>query len=280
MKSSQAKLPAGSPAFPALEAALRALGYRYHIHPSSRSPYISITGDWEAFLGARSAKFRRSCRHKLNRMHHNHAVEVEEIRDWERFAAVYEDIQMVCSRSWKAARGLALTSRPERIQFYRELARPAAARGWLSVWTLRIEGQMVAYEYHLCVDGINHGLLSSFDQEFADLSPGAVLDYHVVKQLFAEGRVGYDQGGGDTFYKRRWTELAQEQVDLVAFPPGWRGNLAEMLEYRLVTQLRRGRAKLLPRYRGSGTGPRYLAVRERFSWGGSEESSYGRDSDE
>jgi hypothetical protein len=263
------KIPVSSPSLTMLQSSLRDQGYCYHLHQSLRCPYVRIDGDWEGFLQSRSVKFRKSCRNKLNRVQRSHRMEVEHICDWARFTSVYDEICEVSSRSRLVARQAALASRPERVGFYRRLAQQAASRGWLSVWTLRFDGRMVAYEYHLAVNGVNHGLLAAFDDDFEALSPGSVLDYHVVRQLFLDGRAGYDQGGWEAFYKRRWTDQALEHVDLIAFPRRCRAALANRWEYGIVTWLRERRNQLRPSS-GSDHAARWLAIRESISWEPSE----------
>lgn len=256
------KVPAQSATVPALQRVLQELGYDYHVHHGLRCPYVTIDGDWETFLRSRPVRFRKSCRNKLNRSRRLHTTEVEEIHELRRFSEVYEEICHVSARSRLAANGKALTSRPERVWFYRRLAELAAELGWLSTWTLRFDGKMVAYEYHLRVNGVNHGLLASYDEDYQNLSPGSVLDYNVVRALFLDGRVGYDQGGGESFYKLRWTDSALDHVDIAVFPKHSRGALAHAFEYGLVTSLRAARGRLLARAGKDARARRFLAIRE------------------
>ncbi len=257
------KVPSSSPTASTLPPVLRELGYSHHVHGGRRCPYVNIDSDWDTFFRSRPLKFRKSCRNKLNRARRRCEVEVEEVRDYPRFSDIYEEIQGVAARSRLAANGGALTSTPERVWFYRRVAELAAARGWLNAWTLRFDTRMVAFEYHLSVDGVNYGLLASFDEGYRALSPGSVLDYNVVRGLFLDRRKGYDQGGGEAFYKRRWTEAVLDHVDIAVFPRHLRGALADWFEYRLVTWARTARAGLLRRTEGGAKQGRFLAVRER-----------------
>jgi CelD/BcsL family acetyltransferase involved in cellulose biosynthesis len=255
------KIPTWSPTHEILPGLLQRQGMRYAVHESLQSPYLKITQDWEKFFAGRSAKLRKECRGNLRRLRAVANVETEEITDVPRFNRVLPEICTVAERSWKAPLGTALSS-GQHLTFFKRLAQEAGRKGELSVWTLRIGGQMIAFEVHLRHRDINHGLRSEFDERYRDYAPGSVLHHALVKALFESGRKGYDLGGGLALYKTRWTDDCLKHVDIVAFSPRLPGRMLHAFEYGAVTWLREARNWARRRRgRGNDSSPRYSAVR-------------------
>ena len=88
----------------------------------------------------------------------------------------------------------------------RRLSELAAGRGWLSIWTLRLDGKAVATEYQLVHDGNVHALRSDFRQGLGDISPGSHLARVMLERLFEMGWRRYYMGPGNNAYKFRWSE--------------------------------------------------------------------------
>lgn len=257
------KIPAQSATLESLPELLRRRGMRYAIHESLSAPYLEINQDWEGFFAGRSAKLRKDCRSALRRLQVLGDVEMEEISDRAAFDRALPELCAVADQSWKARQGMALSS-PRHLPFFKLLAAEAATKGWLSVWTLRLSGRMIAFEFHLRVGDVNHGLRSEFDERYREQRPGAVLNYLVVKALFESGRRGYDQGGSTAFYKMRWTDKCLRHVDVAAFNRRLGGRTLHALEYGAVTRLRDAREWVRKRTsHDNGAIPRSLAVQVR-----------------
>lgn len=255
------KIPARSETLALLPGLLKRRGMRYAIHESLRSPYLEINQDWERFFAGRSAKLRKDCRSTLRRLQAAGDVEMEEITDLAAFNRALPELCAVADHSWKAPLGTALSSR-RHLSFFKLLAAEAAAKGWLSVWTLRLGGGMIAFEFDLRVGDVNHGLKAEFDERYREQRPGSVLHYLMMKALFESGRRGYDHGGSTAFYKMRWTDKCLRHVDVAAFNRRLAGRALHTLEYGAVTKLRQAREWMQKRSgQGNGQTPRWLAVR-------------------
>ena len=255
------RLPKWSQTSALLLPALQRRGWRVGVHQGAHSPYVRISGDWKSFLAGRSLRFRRSCRNKLNRAKRLGELSVEEVTGAARYQEIFPELCAVAERGWKAQVNNAFCSAAHR-EFFRGLGAVAAEHGWLSVWTLRAQEQLIAFEFHLCEGGIAHAMRAEFDEAYRSYAPGSVLDYHVVKGLFEKGRRGYDQGGEASFYKLRWTEEVTEHADLIVFSPRLAGSLLYAGEYGVVSGVRQVRSRLRRLLRVGHDGPRGLAWRE------------------
>jgi len=112
------------------------------------SPFLIPSGNWPAFLAGRSTRTRKTLKNIRNRICKAGRVVVKNISTWEEFLACKDDLFDVARKSWTEKVGDSLGSSPNR-NFFESLAHNAAARGWLSVWALYLDGKMIAAEFHL-----------------------------------------------------------------------------------------------------------------------------------
>jgi len=209
-------------------------GFQPFLRKSWTSPYLLINEDWVTFYKGTTQRFKKRMRNNLNRIKKANSHSIEHITNPEDLAALIGDIFTVGQQCWKAELGRAISSSPENREFFSKLAEIAANNGWLSLWLMKIDGRPVAFEFHLRYKGSAHALRSEFDQNFSDLSPGAVLDVQAVQTIFDEGMHLYDLGGSADEYKKHWTSEVQEHGDLVVFNRGAYQGVLRFVEGALV----------------------------------------------
>jgi CelD/BcsL family acetyltransferase involved in cellulose biosynthesis len=81
-----------------------------------------------------------------------------------------------------------------------------AGRGALRVLFARRGEDDLAFVFGGIFGGVYRGLQVSFDDRFAEESPGVLVHIELLERLCAEGVTGYDLGT-DMEYKRRWGEV-------------------------------------------------------------------------
>ncbi|HJV66338.1 MAG TPA: GNAT family N-acetyltransferase [Geomonas sp.] len=212
-------LPESSPNRLLLTELLEGFGNRYLQNPAwLQSPYLVPGGSWEEYLASRTLRARKSLRNIRNSVHNAGSAEVRRIRGKEEFRAVRDDFFEVTRKSWAGNSGDPLSTADNEV-FYHELADLAAEKGWLSAWTLRLDGRTIAVEFHLRAFGKEHAMRGHYLPEFASLSPGTYLEMEILRQVFEEPeRPGlYDFGGAFDDYKRKWTQSGVPHVDLLVF---------------------------------------------------------------
>ena len=205
---------------------------------SSVTIYVPIEGDWEAFWKSRSYLFRKSRRGIQNRLNRSGEVEVV-LLEGDRAEEAFSLYRAVASRGWKHREGLSLSSRPATERFLRCLSTTAGRQGWLMVWVLRIRGNPVAAEFDLSCGGRVYALRADFDEDHASYSPGAYLEYHILKHLFERGYREYNAGPGREAYKTRWTESERTNQTVTICRASARGLAVWLLEGHMAPRVRR-----------------------------------------
>jgi CelD/BcsL family acetyltransferase involved in cellulose biosynthesis len=119
----------------------------------------------------------------------------------------------VSERSWQADQGTDLFRHPDLRAFFGDLIPALAARGWLDLHLLRIDGQARAFELGMDFGGRVFSYTGAFDRACGHLSTGSVLTAEVIAGACRRGRIEYDFLRGAEGYKRRWTDLQREEVE-------------------------------------------------------------------
>ena len=222
-------------------------GFLFLGRETMSSPLLRMAGSWTEFFASRSRNLRRSLHNKENRISAVGKVEVEHVTDGAAAAAVMDTLFHIGDASWKASRGRAIGSDPESRKFYGLLVENFGSRGELSIWLMRLNGDPVAFEFHITRGKRVQALRAEFDEKRRDLGVGSVLDKEIIRRLFELGFEEYDMGGEADFYKLRWTGEKTRHSELLFFRKSGKGRLLHSVESRVVEP-----AKKLMRPRFSG----------------------------
>lgn len=227
------KLPCELPSTKALLNA--ASESRYAIQETLRhaNPGIDLRGGWDAYYGRRSRRLKKGNNLVRNRLERDgKVVEIQCIDssnddlDLQSLLRVLEDIS---ARSWKSVTGLTLDN-PGPGAFLARLSELASRNAWLLVWLLLIDQKPVAMEYQLEFNSVVSGLRADFDDEYSDSSPGTLLNWRIIEQLFGRDASYYALGPGSNAYKARWVEESRELVDVVIYGNSLRANAVRTLQ--------------------------------------------------
>jgi CelD/BcsL family acetyltransferase involved in cellulose biosynthesis len=203
------------------------------------TPLIRIDTDWETFFGQRSQKFRKSMRNKVNRFQRTAGCIIERRQITSPADPVLADMILVSRNSWKGKIGTDLGSTPASRSFLADLIENLGPNGGTEVWVARLGDQPIAYEFHAKYGGVTYPLRADFDENYRELSPGSVVEYTVLRDLFKEQRVMlYDSCANNYWYLSNWTSEYRTHSDIEIFGKGWKSRCLHAVEYRLIPLLR------------------------------------------
>lgn len=225
-------------------AAIRELGRSGRLKvlekESRCSHRIRIETSWEGYLATRSKHAQKEWRRKRRRLAEAGEVEMRLVASPDALPRALDDVLAIESHSWKHDSGTSFLRESGVESFYSRLAEVCAARGWLRLHLLYLDGRPAAHCYAVVYGNELLALKTSFDQRLAHLSPGLALMLSLCENAFGDGLAAVDLLG----HSDRWkTEMANEDhphVDLCAFA---RGHLAcevsALVEERIKPALRR-----------------------------------------
>jgi CelD/BcsL family acetyltransferase involved in cellulose biosynthesis len=222
-------VPQESPNLSIIKDILREKGVKSFPKLSSVMPYIPISDSWEEFLKSKSSKFRKTRRNIMNRIQRLEKVDLS-YYSREVHPDISEDLIQLSKKSWKHREGIALSSRPEVMNFFSDLTSVAAKLGWLHLWILRLEGNPIAMEYDLMDGDKIYALRADFDESYKEFSPGSFLEYHIIEDAFEKKFQEYNTGPGIREYKMHWTNSVRENGGLSICNANYKGKSLWLLE--------------------------------------------------
>ncbi len=187
-------------ALPLATSVLRGAGYRVTASPGPLSPCRSLPPSREELIGSVS----RNVRSQFGRRRRALEREGELTLRVDTSGRDLDEVLALEASGWKSRESTAITSDARTESLYREFAAAAAAKGWLRLYLLELDGAPIAADYGCVLGGSGFLLKTGFDERYGRLSPGFVLRGEVLSASIDEGLTQYDFLGGPDPYKLRW----------------------------------------------------------------------------
>jgi CelD/BcsL family acetyltransferase involved in cellulose biosynthesis len=200
-----------------LRAAALACGHSMIERVTDREPYVELEGDFEGYEAGLPRKHRKEIRRLRRRLEDEGEVTFEFADGRERLGELLEEGFAIEGSGWKTEAGSAIEAVPTAHRFYREIAGWAAARGWLRLAFLRLDGRPLAFDFCLETGDAFYALKGGYDIEYRRFGPGSLLTYESLRRAFERGLGSYEFLGSDDPYKLQWTSTTRERVRLQIF---------------------------------------------------------------
>lgn len=224
------------------------------------SAIVRFGGSWEEYLASRSNHVRREWKRKEKKLRAAGSVEVRTITEPSECEAALDDVMAIESASWKEEGRSSITARARDGEFYRELARRCAERGWLRLHVLFLGGRPVAHFYGVLLANRLYGLKTTYDLSCSHLSPGVVVVQHALRAACAEGVSTVDLLGHEGRWKGEVANEEQPILRVCAFPRSHLGcEACSLVRTRVQPFAQRRAPALLAAARGART---WLRLRE------------------
>jgi CelD/BcsL family acetyltransferase involved in cellulose biosynthesis len=222
-------VPVDSPTHRGLSRQSRGAGYYRSERRSRVSARIDIKTSWQEYIESFPGTRRRRWEKQNRRLRQAGEVRVGHLDDSTDVDALVDRFIDVESRSWKENEGTSIRGRGL-TDFYHELCRALAGRGWLQPWWLELDGQMIAFMLGAVFQGTYWALKSSYDEEYARFSPGICLSYEVVRGAFEGALERVDLPGERAKWKCEWATGEQAHATVALYPRGPAGAVRHLTE--------------------------------------------------
>jgi CelD/BcsL family acetyltransferase involved in cellulose biosynthesis len=178
-------------------------------------PYIDLSGgDWEHYLSTLKRTDRKETRRRERRVLEAGAA-YRLLDDPAEAAEGMAVLFRLHDMRWSEKGGSSLAAQEPRTLLTR-FATDAAARGWLRLWLLEMEGEPVAAELAWRLGTRQCHYQGGFDPARQGLGVGLVLFAHALEEAVADGVAEADLGWGESDYKRRYGQGARTVPLMVA----------------------------------------------------------------
>lgn len=186
--------------------------------------YARLDLDFDAYLAGFSAKSRSTCRRKLRKLAERSGgtLDLRCYRSEEEIALFHAQARILSARTYQERLlDAGLPDGPEALAGMRALARAGRARGWL----LFLDGAPIAYLWAPAEGSTLIYAHLGHDPDFAEYSPGTVLQLEAMRQLMAEKAFRlFDFTEGEGQHKSLFATGGVDCLDLLLLRPSL-GNL-------------------------------------------------------
>ncbi len=192
-------VPASSPTLEALPTWARAQGYQVDVETWDVSPRAELPGTWEEFLSGLRKKDRHELRRKIRRL--DKAGELSYIlveSDNDGLPAALDRF-LHLMRTSREDKARFLTEKRE--GFFVDLARSMARRGYLRLFLLELDRQIVSAVMAFTYGGDFLLYNSGYDTDYSSLSVGLILKAHCIDYSIRQGLRSFDFLRGNEAYK-------------------------------------------------------------------------------
>jgi CelD/BcsL family acetyltransferase involved in cellulose biosynthesis len=236
-------LPTLAPTDPLLGALARVSRRTVVREPPLPVAAVRTDGSFADYLAAGRWR-RKELGRQRRRMERAHDVDLSAIAPPSALAAELQAGLELEASGWKGAHGTAILSAPQTERFYRRIATTFAERGELRLSSLRLDGELAAWELGVLFAGRLHALKVGYDERLRPLAPGHLLALATIERCFELGIDSYEMGPGDEDYKRRFANVVHEATTLRSYPD--RLTMALRIAYRrsVRPELRRIRQRM------------------------------------
>lgn len=200
-------IPTQSPTLTALSHALTGSGFAVEIEQQEVCPAIRLPATFEAYLESLDKKQRHELRRKLRRAENAEGDKVAwyiadpglDEYEWANQVECFLEL-MAASHPDKKH----FLEDERNVTFFRAVAPVLAARGWLQLSFLTVNGESAA-SYFAVDYGNRIGLYNSGlkPEAYAYLSPGIVLLTYIIRYAIEQGHTVFDFLRGNEEYKYR-----------------------------------------------------------------------------
>ena len=188
-------------------------------------PYAVLPDRWENYERGLTGNMRSNLRRRTRKLMRELGARVLRWHATEQIDTAVEELARLHRLRW--------TGRAERygfsdagyLAFHHRIADRFAARGWLRLYGLEVEGAVIAAWYGYRYGDVLYYYQSGFDPAWHAHSPGMVLKAIVIREAIEEGVKELDLLKGAHPYKRSWADRSRRTVRLMIARPGVRGRL-------------------------------------------------------
>ncbi len=204
-------------------------------------PEIDLTQGWDSVYHRRRPKSRKTWRAKRRALARLGELDFVETGDADEIATAMPRLIDLYRARWKGtrvAKSGAFSAQFERFQI--EAAREAAETGNVLLSLLKLDGDIIAFNYGVRAANITSSYVLSHDGPFGSYSVGTLLLLKVLESAAHRGDPMYDFSLGDDEYKAIWATRQQAVFRLLWGRGRWT---------RLALSHARTRARSVPQLR-------------------------------
>lgn len=211
-----------------------------------KSPFVTLPVDsWSEFLASKSRNFRSQWNNSWNRLMKQGAVEFQFAGKEIGLKEAMHEVARLHRQRWGEKSNSFKTEKY--LAFHDLLSRRLHEKGWLVLMLIAVNGEPVAARYDFCYGGKVWCIQGGWNDAYDHMRVGTILTGKVIEWAIDHGQSEYDFLGGDSDYKRRWSDGERVMVNVTFCNiQTWRGRVCHLL--RCLVSLKGRIKKVIPKF--------------------------------
>jgi CelD/BcsL family acetyltransferase involved in cellulose biosynthesis len=210
-----ASLPAESATAGALSRATHAHEYSLFSRPAFQCAQVVLSSPEQKESTRQSVQRKQMLRRHMKAMSKIAPVELRHLKSWKDISAALPKFEQAHIARFSSTGRVSNLARAERRTFLAELARLLSRRGWITLTSLNVGDEPVAWNYGFQFGGSWFWYMPTFDSGFQRYYPGLCLLAKIVEEACAISEIDrVDLGLGAEGYKERFATGARQTLDV------------------------------------------------------------------
>jgi len=233
-----ANLPADSATSRALPVATHICDYSLFSRPAFRCAQVVLSSPEQKESTKQSVRRKQMLRRHLKAMSRIAPVELRHLKSWEGIAAALPKFEQAhIARFLSTGRVSNLVSE-QRRSFLVELAKLLSGQGWITLTSLNVGDEPVAWNYGFQFAGSWFWYMPTFESGFQRYYPGLCLLARIVEEACERPEINrVDLGLGAEGYKERFATGARQTLDFTITASTAR-HLKEIVRYHAASAIK------------------------------------------
>lgn len=194
---------------------------------------LPLPEKWEDLLNELPKKMKWNVEYYTRRLKRDYQVELKAIdkmassrKEIEKMIKVFFDLHQ---KRWISKKIPGSYLIPKFKLFHHEMAQSAFENNWLSLYSLSLDGEIVAVQYGFNFKNKIYFYLSGFDPDWGKFSVSTVLLRQTIIDAIEEGIEVFDFMRGDEEYKYRWQAVPFDNYRFLITIEGIKSKLIEKI---------------------------------------------------
>jgi CelD/BcsL family acetyltransferase involved in cellulose biosynthesis len=221
------KLPADTATAEEFAARFAQAGFATTNSVAAACPYCDLPASYDEYVAGLKKRLRKKIRQTRRWIADQPDTRRAALTDTESdsLAALASLIRIHQAR-WEGKGYPGAFADPRVVRFHERVVRAAHAAGCLRMYVLTDGDATIAVSYDFHVGSTVQAYLSSFDERWADASPGVLLRSYVIEHSISEGANRFDFLEGEEDYKAAWCPSRRQNLRLSVFNRTLAGRVA------------------------------------------------------
>jgi CelD/BcsL family acetyltransferase involved in cellulose biosynthesis len=177
-----------------------------------------LPASWEEFLALVSKGHRKQLRRAEREFFQSGRAELTVVENCQQLDATMDVLIDLHHKRRQALGEAGCFASSQYTAFHREVSRRLLMLGHLQLLLLKLDGRIVAADYHITSQGVTYAYQGGIDPEQMHVEPGKLITMAAVRRAIEQGGRAIDFLRGDEPYKAHFRAVARPSLALRVVP--------------------------------------------------------------